>query len=142
MLFSSVKDAVLFSVNVLDCETLKCCLGKNNRGISQRKIGEIIDTIYMLVISGIYYEKCAGLKPGEPIVFGAMIDTGSKVKKTKEYAGICIKYFLSDGVAGGIVRTIGFRIFVNVTAENVNISTIQTFFNWLYNKIHTFMHKL
>ena len=70
----------------------------------------------------------SGFLCGEEIVFGSLIDLGSKVKKTKEYAGIGVKYF-RQAAASLITRVIGFKkcsrkdglsltsVFVNIVKE-------------------------
>jgi hypothetical protein len=50
---------------------------------------------------------CGGLVSGEPIVFGSSIDTGTKIKKTKNYAGVGVKYFAQEEKSS-ISRGIGF----------------------------------
>ena len=51
----------------------------------------MLHAIELLVIMGMYKEMCGNLIDGEDIVFSGIIDNGSKIKKTKEYAGISIK---------------------------------------------------
>ena len=46
----------------------------------------------LLVAYGIYIEATFGFLCGEEVVFGYLIDLGSKVQKTKEYAHIGVKY--------------------------------------------------
>ena len=48
---------------------------------------------------GIYIEMTEDLSGDEIIVFGGMIDLGSKIKKTKEYAGVGVKYcFIAQNI--------------------------------------------
>ena len=90
--FSSLKDAVKFSVDWLDSKLLQRVLKSGRKGISHRRTDEMIDAIYSSVIPGIYSEMIGGLEIGEDIVFGSLMDLRSKVKKCKEYAGIGVKY--------------------------------------------------
>ena len=83
--FSSLKDAVKFSIKVLDCKSLQQVLKSGGKGISHQKTDEMIDAIYSLVILGIYSEMTGGLEIGEDIVFDGLMDLGSKVKKCKDY---------------------------------------------------------
>ena len=53
----------------------------------------MLNAIDLLVALGIYMDATSGFLCGEEAVFGGLIDLGSKVKKTKEYAGIGVKYF-------------------------------------------------
>ena len=46
---------------------------------------------------------CAGLKSGEVIVFSGMIDNGSKTKKTKEYAGVGVKFSTPSGSTSSMI---------------------------------------
>ena len=77
--FSSLKDSVQFSVDVLDCEPLQQVLTSGE--ISHWRTDEMIDAIYSLVILGIYGEMIGGLEIGEGIVFSDLMDLQSKVKK-------------------------------------------------------------
>lgn len=105
--YSSLKDAVLFSIKILECHSLKHILTKELKGVSHRKIEEMIAAIHSLVLLGIYVEMVDGLENGDTIVFGGSIDLGSRVKKTKEYAGVGIKYcVLSKGTV--VCRVIAF----------------------------------
>ena len=83
--FSSLKDAVKFSIKVLDCKSLQQVLKSGGKGISYQKTDEMIDAIYSLVILGIYSEMTGGLEIGEDIVFDGLMDLGSKAKKCKDY---------------------------------------------------------
>ena len=93
--FSSFKDAILFQRddNQLFSKVLQHISDGKERGLSARRIEEMIDCLYIIIILGIYMEMCGGLAPEEPIVFGSSIDTGTKTKKTKNYAGVGVKYF-------------------------------------------------
>ena len=102
--FSNMKDIVLFNISILQCKQLSCFL-RGNKGVSHRLIKDIITAIYYLTLLGIYCEMAAHLRPGEPIIFGGMIDLGSKLKKTKEYAGVAIKIISSNYL---VSRVIGF----------------------------------
>ena len=55
---------------------------------------------------GIYLEMIEPLvSEEEVIVFSGLIDNGSKIKKTKEYAGVGVKI---AGMTGGMTRVINF----------------------------------
>ena len=101
--FSSVKDTVLFNIHHLQCDTLKRLLSGES-GVSQRLIGELIDAIHGVVLLGIYVEMCDGTRDGE-IVYSGMIDNGSKIRKTKEYAGVGVKF---PTRTGSMCRVINF----------------------------------
>ena len=47
---------------------------------------------------------CAGLKSGAVIVFSGMIDNGSKTKKTKDYAGVGVKFSTPSGSTSRVIR--------------------------------------
>ena len=100
--FASVKDTILFNIKIMGCSTLERLL-TNERGISMRMIGELIVCIDRIVLLGIYQEMCAGLKSGEVIVFSGMIDNGSKTKKTKEYAGVGVKFSTPSGSTSRVI---------------------------------------
>ena len=80
--FSSFKDNVSFAIEMLHCNALKFLL-RGDKGVSIGFIRDLIHAVYLLVILGIYKEIAEHLKSGEPIIFGGMIDLGSKVKKTR-----------------------------------------------------------
>ena len=95
--FSSVKDTVLFDIKQLECTKLQRLVDQDS-GISMRRIGEIVDCIDRVVTLGIYKEMVESFRtPEELIVFSGLIDNGSKVKKTKEYAGVGVKFATQDG---------------------------------------------
>ena len=77
--FSSLKDTVQFSVDVLDCEPLQQV--STSGEISHWRTDEMIDAIYSLVILGIYGEMIGDLEIDEDIVFSDLMDLQSKVKK-------------------------------------------------------------
>ena len=56
LFFSSLKDIVLFCIEVLDCQLLKCLLKSGTKGISTQKFRELITCVYSLAIRGIYIE--------------------------------------------------------------------------------------
>ena len=103
--FASLKDTVDFNINVLGVEILKCLLNSDGRGISHGSINNMINAIYYLTLLGIYFEMAGHLSPGEKIIFGGMIDMGSKIRKTKEYAGVGAKIISMDYI---VTRVIGF----------------------------------
>ena len=106
--FSSLKDSVLFCIEVLDCQSLKYLLKSGTKGISNWKIRELITCVYSLAILGIHIKMTEDLSGDEIIVFGGMIDLGSKMKKTKEYAGVGGKYCcITQKVL--VTRVIGFQ---------------------------------
>ena len=88
--FASLKDSVMFAADVLECTTLKRYLEKS--GVSATRIVEFTKALYQLAILGIYVEMTEGFTEDESIVFGLATDFGSKVKKTKNYAGFAVKY--------------------------------------------------
>ena len=90
--FSSLKDAVLFSVDNLECDSLRTVLKKDKKGVPARCIQELADAMYSVILLGIYLEMTEGLQHGEKIVFGRTMDLGSKIRKTKSYIGIGVKY--------------------------------------------------
>ena len=102
--FSSLKDTVAFNIEVLGVDIFRCLL-KNGKGISHGSISEMITAIYYLTLLGIYCEMASHLNAGEVILFGAMIDLGSKLKKTKEYAGVGIRIISCEYI---VTRVIGF----------------------------------
>ena len=55
-LFSSLKDAVLFSGDILGCDLLRAVLRKDKRMVSARRIPELTDAMYSMVLLGIYVE--------------------------------------------------------------------------------------
>ena len=61
-----------------NCNLLKYLL-RGDKGVSHGFIKDMIQAVYLLVILGIYKEMAGHLKSGEPIIFGGMIDLGSKV---------------------------------------------------------------
>ena len=106
--FASLKDNVLFAVEIMKCEYLKWAISEPKQGISARLTGEMLEALNLLVTLRIYTEATSDFVCGEEAVFGGLIDLGSKVKKTKEYAGIGVKYF-SKGAASSMTRVIGFK---------------------------------
>ena len=60
-------------------------------GVPTRRLQELTDAMYSIVLLRIYVEMTDGLQHGE-IVFGGTIDVGSKIRKTKLYIGIRVKY--------------------------------------------------
>ena len=110
--FATVKDAALFSMQILKVESLKPLFYKHagEKGISYRRISEIVEAIYDLNTLGICIELTTGRVESEVIIFGGVIDCGSKCKKTKEYAGVGIKYLILDEESPTIMsRAIGFK---------------------------------
>ena len=80
---------------------------KWNKRDFQSKIRELTTCVYRLAIFGIYIEMTEDLSGDEIIVFGGMIDLGSKIKKTKEYAGVGVKHCcIAQKVL--VTRVIGF----------------------------------
>ena len=65
----------------MGCRTLEQLLKHGGRGISAKRIGELIQSIFDLVFLGIYIEMTNTLQDGQPLLFGSMIDLGSKIKK-------------------------------------------------------------
>ena len=102
--FSTMKDVILFNIDILQCKQLRGFLS-GSKGVSHGLIKDMIIAIYNLTLLGIYREMAAHLRPGEPIIFGGMIDLGSKMKKIKEYAGIAVKLISSNYI---VSRVIGF----------------------------------
>lgn len=109
--FSSLKDAIKFQRDVMGNNFFNVVLRhideNKDEGVSHRLIGEMVDCIFDAVNLSIYAEMCEGLVSGEAIVFGSSIDTGTKIKKTKNYAGVGVKYFAHDQKSA-ISRGIGF----------------------------------
>ena len=120
--FSSLKDNVLFCIEVLNCKSLKYLIKEEKKGISNRKITELMNCMYNLAILGIYIEMTENLTDHEVIVFGGIIDLGSKIKKTKEYAGVGVKYICLTQKKL-VTRVIGFRR----TASKTGLALITTF---------------
>ena len=83
-------------------------LSQEGQSISARLTGEMLYAIDLLVALGIYMEATSGFLCGEDMVYGGLIDLESKVKKTKEYADIGVKYF-SKAAASPMTRVIGFK---------------------------------
>ena len=119
-IFSSLKDSVLFCIEVFDCQSLKCLLKSGTKGISNRKIRELITYVYSLAILGICVEMTEDLNVDEIIVFGGMIDLGSKIKKTKEYVSVGVKY-CCIALKALVARVIGLRC----TASKTGLAVIK-----------------
>ena len=109
--FTTVKDAAIFSLKVLKVDSLKPLFrNQEDSGISARRINEIVDALYDLCLLGICFELSEGRDETDPIVFGGIIDCGSKCRKTKEYAGVGIKYLILNEEAPTLMtRTIAFK---------------------------------
>ena len=109
--FASLKDAIKFQRDVMGNDFFSVVLrhidANKDNGVSHRLISEMVDSTFDAVNLAIYKEMCAGLVEGESIVFGSSIDTGTKVKKSKNYAGVGVKYF-SYEEQNNITRGIGF----------------------------------
>ena len=89
----------------MKCDYLKRVITSTKQDISARLTGEMLYAIDLLVALRIYMEAASGFLCGEEVVFDGLIDLGSKVKKTKEYAGIGVKYF-SKAVASPMTKVI------------------------------------
>ena len=107
--FNSVKDAALFAIEILSCASLKRLFIDHEKGISSRRIREIVTSIHDMALLGIFVELSAGHDPCEKIVFGRIIVCGSKFKKTKECAGVGIKYLILGEDPSIMTRVIGFK---------------------------------
>ena len=79
--FSSLKDVILFSGDILECNSLRTVLKKDKKGVSARHIQELTDAMYSMVLLGIYVKMTEGLQHGEKIVFGGTMDIGSKIRE-------------------------------------------------------------
>ena len=68
----------------------------------------MITCIYNLGLLGIYTEMTEGLNEDEKVVFGGAIDPGCKVKKTKEYPSVGVKY-CSAAAKSLVTRLLSFK---------------------------------
>ena len=78
-------------MDILECDSLITVLRKDKKGVCARRIQELADLMYSIVLLLIYVEMTEGLQHEEKIAFGGTMDLGSKIRKTKSYIGIGIK---------------------------------------------------
>ena len=89
--FLSLNDSVLFSVDILEYDSLSAVPRKCKKEVSARCIQELTNAMYSMVLLGIYVEMTEGLQHGE-VVFDGTMDLGSKIWKTILYIGTGVKY--------------------------------------------------
>ena len=131
--FSSLKDVILFSGDILECDSLRTVLKKDKKGVSARHIQELTDAMYSMVLLGIYVKMTEGLQHGEKIVFGGTMDIGSRIRGKKLYIGIGVKYCaLKEKTIA--CRVIGFK----KCTEKTGLALMST----LHNTIVSFNNKM
>ena len=86
-----------------------------------------MDSCYKAVLLGIYTEMCQDLVDNATIIFGVIIDLGSRAQQWKEYCGAGIRYVTKGSI---ITRIIGFQrtaFKTGIVLEEIIVNVVNQF---------------